>query len=77
MINIRVTVRLFATLRKGRFKEQVFDYEEGTTVVDVIDQLSIPHKELGIVFLNGKHTELQQTLHAEDILAIFPPVGGG
>jgi molybdopterin synthase sulfur carrier subunit len=77
LINIKVTVRLFATLRKGRFKEQVFDYEEGTTVADVIKQLNIPHKELGIVFLNGKHTELQQTLRDTDILAIFPPVGGG
>lgn len=64
-------------MRKGRFKEQVFNYEEGTTVADVIEQLNIPHKELGIVFLNGKHTELQQTLLDTDILAIFPPVGGG
>lgn len=77
MINIKVTVRLFATLRKGRFKEQVFDYDEGTMVADVIEQLNIPHKELGIVFQNGKHTELRQTLRDMDILSIFPPVGGG
>jgi len=77
LINIKVTVRLFATLRQGRFKEQVFNYDEGTTVADVIEQLSIPHKELGIVFLNGKHTELEQTLRDTDILSIFPPVGGG
>ncbi len=77
MINIKVTVRLFATLRQGRFKEQVLDYEEGTTVADVIEQLNVPHKELGIVFLNGKHSELQQTLRDKDILSIFPPVGGG
>ena len=77
MINIKVTVRLFATLRQGRFKEQVLDYEEGITVADVIEQLNVPHKELGIVFLNGKHSELQQTLRDKDILSIFPPVGGG
>ena len=77
MFNIKVTVRLFATLRQGRFKEQVLDYEEGTTVADVIEQLNVPHKELGIVFLNGKHSELQQTLRDKDILSIFPPVGGG
>ena len=77
MINIKVTVRLFATLRQGRFKEQVFNYDEGTTVADVIEQLNIPHKELGIVFQNGKHTELRQTLRDMDILSIFPPVGGG
>ena len=55
----------------------MFDYDEGTTVADVIEQLNIPHKELGIVFLNGKHTELEQTLRDTDILSIFPPVGGG
>lgn len=74
---MEVTVKLFATLRQGRFKVKPCAYKEGTTVGDVIKQLAIPQEELGIVFLNGKHTELDTLLKNADVLSIFPPVGGG
>lgn len=74
---MEMTVKLFATLRQGRFKEQQQEQAEGTLIVDIVNQLSIPHQELGIIFLNGKHAKLEQALHAGDVLAIFPPVGGG
>lgn len=74
---MKITVKLFATLRQGRFKVEEQEYPAGTTVVDIIDKLSISHKELGVLFLNGKHTELDTVLNEHDVLAIFPPVGGG
>lgn len=74
---MKVVIKLFATLRQGRFKEEEQEYPDGTTVIDIVDKLTIHHKELGIVFLNGKHTELDKVLAEHDVLAIFPPVGGG
>jgi sulfur carrier protein len=74
---LKITVKLFATLRQGRFKVEEQEYAPETKVVNVIDKLSIPHSELGIIFLNGKHTELDTILNEQDELAIFPPVGGG
>jgi molybdopterin converting factor small subunit len=74
---MNITIKLFATLRQGRFKVAEQEYPTGTAVIDIIDKLSIPHKELGIIFLNGKHTELDTVLNEQDVLAIFPPVGGG
>ncbi|MEN6460706.1 MAG: MoaD/ThiS family protein [Syntrophomonas sp.] len=74
---MNITIKLFATLRQGRFKVEEQEYPTGTAVIDIIDKLSIPHTELGIIFLNGKHTELDTVLNEQDVLAIFPPVGGG
>lgn len=74
---MQVKVKLFATFRKGRFKEEVFDYPEGTRVRDVIDMLKIPLKELGIIFINGKDAPLDAELKEGDVLSIFPLVGGG
>lgn len=74
---MKITIKLFATLRQGRFKVEEQELPAGTTVVNVIDKLSIPHTELGIIFLNGKHTELDTILNEQDVLAVFPPVGGG
>lgn len=74
---MRVKVKLFATFRKGRFKEEFFDYPEGTKVKDVIDMLKIPLKELGIIFINGKDASLDTELKEGDVLSIFPLVGGG
>jgi molybdopterin synthase sulfur carrier subunit len=72
-----VKVKLFANFRKGRFRENDMELEEGCTVGQIVDQLKIPRKELGVVFLNGLATTLESVLQAGDTLSIFPMVGGG
>ncbi|HZK86948.1 MAG TPA: MoaD/ThiS family protein [Syntrophomonas sp.] len=72
-----VKVKLFANFRKGRFREKDMELEEGCTVGQIVDQLKIPRKELGVVFLNGLATTLESVLQAGDTLSIFPMVGGG
>jgi len=76
---MKVTVKLFAFLRKGRFKANVIEYPEGTTVLQVLDALSITANErnIGIIFVNGHHASLESRLQEGDVLAIFPPVAGG
>lgn len=72
-----VTVRLFATFRTGRFKEEIRNYEEGTAILEVIRDLGLPEQELGAILVNSRHAEEDQILHEGDALAIFPLVGGG
>ncbi len=72
-----VTVKLFATFRKGRFKESQRDYPEQTTVGEVIDDLCLPNHELGAILLNARHVGKGLQLHEGDTLSIFPLVGGG
>jgi sulfur-carrier protein len=74
---IRITVKLFATLREGRFEVLERRFAEGVTIGDVLRELVIPEKQATIILVNGRHAELTTRLAEGDVLAIFPPVGGG
>lgn len=72
-----VKIKLFATFRKGRFREKEMELDEGCTVDWIINHLAIPRRELGVIFLNGLATTPEGVLHDGDTLSIFPMVGGG
>jgi len=74
---MRITVRLFATLRTNRFKEDTREYPAGTTVAQVADDLKIFSGELALILVNGHTASFDQELNDNDILSLFPPVGGG
>lgn len=74
---MQVTVKLFATLRQDRFDIDTLDLPPETKVIDVIQKIGIPEKEVTLVFINGRHGDVTSELHDGDTLAVFPPVGGG
>jgi molybdopterin synthase sulfur carrier subunit len=74
---VKISVKLFATLRKDRFSLGERDYPEGATVRDILASLMIPDREAAIIFINGRHGGPDSPLKEGDLLAIFPPVGGG
>ncbi|HOP40663.1 MAG TPA: MoaD/ThiS family protein [Geobacteraceae bacterium] len=74
---MKVTIKLFATFRTGRFGEKTCDYAPGTTVKDILDELELPLEEIGATLINHRHVEEDQTLEDGDMLSIFPLVGGG
>lgn len=74
---MQITVKLFATLRVGRFEEKTLEFSGGTTVGGVIGELALPEKEVTLIFINGRHADLTTVLSAGDTLSLFPPVGGG
>ncbi len=74
---MKVTVKLFATFRAGRFNIEVRDYPAGTTVADVVKDLELPGEKLGILMINHRHVDLDRVLSEGETLAIFPLVGGG
>ena len=51
--------------------------EKFSKVSDVLDYLNIPHADVAICLVNGMHSSLDKELKDEDVLALFPPVGGG
>ena len=75
--DMTVTVKLFATFREGRFKEEKRNYPEKTTIGHIIEQLELPEDQLGAILLNARHVEKDLILHDGDTLSIFPLVGGG
>ncbi len=74
---MRLTIKLFAFFRDNRFKVQDFFFEEGTTVQQVIEHFQIPVDEVGVTMINGRHCQLDDILSENDILGIFPMIGGG
>ncbi|SCG84539.1 molybdopterin converting factor subunit 1 [Proteiniborus sp. DW1] len=74
---INVEVRLFATFREGREKKQVLTLAEGTEISEVLNRLNINVEEVSILLLNGIDGPVDRRLNDGDVIAIFPPVGGG
>lgn len=74
---MKVTIKLFAYFRESRFKVENRDFDEGTTVGDIVDQVNIDRKEVGVLMINSRHTTFDIKLRENDILAIFPVIGGG
>ena len=72
-----IEVRLFATLRQGRGKVQMLPAESFACAGDIIKHLEIPAEEGAILLINGFHQKPEQSVKDGDVVAIFPPVGGG
>jgi len=72
-----VEVRLFATLRDGRGKILVMPADTVHNASDVLDALAIPAEEVAILLINGFHSTPDAPIKDGDIVALFPPVGGG
>jgi molybdopterin converting factor small subunit len=72
-----IEVRLFATFREGREKVSFFEASNFKCAGDIIDYLKIPRKEVAILLINGYYSAADAPINDGDILALFPPVGGG
>ncbi|MBU1233750.1 MAG: MoaD/ThiS family protein [Proteobacteria bacterium] len=74
---MKVTVKLFAFFREGRFKIENREYPEPMTVSEVVTGLGIDLEEVGVIMINSRHCLFETLLQEGDDLAIFPVIGGG
>ena len=74
---MKITVKLFATFRIGRFIQEERDYAPGTTVAQVAEQLDLNPADLGIMLVNSRHVKTDHVLREGEVLALFPLLGGG
>lgn len=72
-----IEVRVFATLRQGREKVTLMEAEGLTCAADILQKLAIPAEEVSILLINGFHKKPEDPVKDGDIVALFPPVGGG
>lgn len=72
-----IEIRLFATFREGREKIYYMEAEKIKKVSDALEILKIPEEEVAICLINGRHSSVEDEVQNGDILAVFPPVGGG
>lgn len=76
-IRMRVMIKLFATLREGRFKAETRELPEHASVQDVLASLNIKPEETAIILVDGRDAHPEQELQDGNVLSVFPPVGGG
>lgn len=74
---MRITVKLFAYFRDGRFREEEREYPEQTLVQTIVTEVGIDPEEVGVLMLNSRHCSFDTVLKEGDALAIFPVIGGG
>ena len=72
-----IEVRVFATLRQGRDKVTMLSPEGITCAGDILALMGIPTEEVSILLVNGFHQKPETPVKDGDIVALFPPVGGG
>ena len=72
-----IEVRLFAGLRQGRQKIYQMEPDSVKTVQDIMDKLDIRRSEVNILLINGFHQKPETEVKDEDIVSLFPAVGGG
>lgn len=72
-----IELRLFATLREGRGKILNLEADKYSCGYDIIRYFEIPEDQVSIYLINGIHSKLSDPLKDGDVVAIFPPVGGG
>lgn len=74
---MKVNVKLFASLREGRFKAEMAELEENSRVIDIISKYDLPLDEVAICLVNGRDADNEHALKNGDVISLFPPVGGG
>ena len=74
---VKITVKLYAVLQVGRFRENDLDCPDGSKVLDVINGLDLPSEHVDILLVNGRHVDREYLLRDGDILSLLPMVEGG
>lgn len=74
---MKITVKLFATLRDQRFDKSELTCPEGANIKDILTIIGVNKEEVAIIFHNGRHADFNDIINENDTIAFFPPIGGG
>ena len=77
-MTVRITINLFATLKKFTPESSgTYAIEPGVTVEKLLEELYVPLDEVKLVFIDGVKHDLAASLKGGERVGIFPAVGGG
>lgn len=74
---MQIKIRFFATLREGRGKKTILDIEDEITPRKIFKMFGIKHEDVVMLLINGRDGNFDKSLMHNDVVSIFPPVGGG
>jgi len=72
-----ITVELKGPFALRQENKRVLQVPRAATVREIIKELGIEEKHVGLVVINGNKVTLDTCLNGEDNLVIFPVVAGG
>jgi len=72
-----MVVKLFATFREGRGKEVDIPWYDGISGIALLETLDLTSEDVKILLINGQYGKLEDTFQADDVISLFPAVGGG
>ncbi len=75
MATVRFHLNLISTT--GAKREMVLDARQPIPLTTLLDQLGVPHEEVGIIVRNGKVGAIDCLIHEEDVVELFPILSGG
>jgi hypothetical protein len=70
-----LTVKLFASLRRGRFAVAQIERPAGATVASIVDDLRIPRADVGTLRVSGREAELEYRPAEGETIFIYPRDG--
>lgn len=51
--------------------------KEGGTVLDLVKELGLPEKQVRLIAVNGRQSDINTILSEDNTVFIFPPAAGG
>ncbi len=77
---MQITLRLYGNLRRYAPDKQdraTVQVGAGTTVGDLLHSLNVPDSGWWMAAINDQIVQADAELHANDLVEVFDPVGGG
>ena len=74
---IKVEVRYFATLRSKGIKKETVELPNEMQASELLEKINIKAEDVAILLINGIISTSETLIHDNDIISLFPPVGGG
>lgn len=74
MVTLKLNLTLIDIIGK---KEIKLNLKNSRTLLDILDEISLPPDEIGMVLKNGKWAPLNCTIEQNDEVQLFPHLEGG
>lgn len=74
-VNVKL-MSIFAKYSKGGDDGKT-EIKNGATVLDVVKELGLPEKQVKLIAVNGRQSDINTVLSEDDTVFIFPPAAGG
>lgn len=74
---MKINIKLIATLNLGRSENETRNYPNKTSVKQILEDIDLQEKSVGVILINGKHASLDDLVEEEDTLFLLPLMDGG